>query len=95
MLGGQQAQYLGADNGVRIIQPDVVINADVVNVRVVGVNPQGLPTLAGEVVSGPPATQGSGSSAGTGPLLREQPVGNVAGQAGAHHVQHSQALLSP
>lgn len=42
------------NNGVSIVQPDVVINEDVVNVRIMGVYPQGLPTLGRELISGPP-----------------------------------------
>lgn len=53
-LEGPSATYLRVNNGVRIIQPDVVVNEDVVNARIVGVNPQGLPTPGREIISGPP-----------------------------------------
>lgn len=53
---GPSATYLGVDNGVCIVQPDVVIDEDVVNVRIMGVYPQGLPTQGRELISGPPET---------------------------------------
>lgn len=56
MPEGPSATYLGVNNGVSIVQPDVVINEDVVNVRIMGVYPQGLPTLRRELISGPPET---------------------------------------
>lgn len=56
MAEGPSATYLGVNNGVSIIQPDVVINEDVLNVRIMGVYPQGLPTPGRELISGPPET---------------------------------------
>lgn len=55
---GCSATYLRVDNGVCIIQPDVVVNEDVVNAGIMGVYPQGLPTLGRELISGPPETKG-------------------------------------
>lgn len=51
---GPSAAYLGMNNGVLIVQPDVVIDEDVVNAGIMGVNPQGLPTPGRELISGPP-----------------------------------------
>lgn len=51
---GPSVTYLGMNNGVRIVQPDVVIDEDVVNTRIVGVDPQGLPSPGREPISGPP-----------------------------------------
>lgn len=56
MPEGPSATYLGVNNGVSIVQPDVVINEDVMNVRIMGVYPQGLPTLGRELIPGPPET---------------------------------------
>lgn len=56
MREGPSDTYLGVNDGICIIQPDVVINEDVVNVRIVGVYPQGLPTVGRELISGPPET---------------------------------------
>ena len=53
---GPSAAYLGMNNGVRIVQPDVVVDEDVVNAGIVGVDPQGLPTPGREPISGPPET---------------------------------------
>lgn len=51
---GPSVTYLGVNNGVRIVQPDVVIDEDVVNTRIIRVNPQGLPSPRREPISGPP-----------------------------------------
>lgn len=63
--GGPSDTYQGMNNGVRVVQPDVVVNEDVVNIRIMGVNPQGLPTPGRELISGPPETaSGTRSSQG-------------------------------
>lgn len=55
-LEGPSTAYLGMNNGVCIVQPDVVIDEDVVNAGIMGVDPQGLPTSGRELISGPPET---------------------------------------
>lgn len=51
---------LGMHDGVVVVLPDVVVNEDVLDVKVKGVDPQGLPAADGEGVRGPPGwdTQG-------------------------------------
>lgn len=54
--GTRSAAYQGTDDGVRVVQADVVVDEDVVNAGIMGVDPQGLPAPRGELIPGPPGT---------------------------------------
>lgn len=45
-------------NGVLVVLPDVVVDEDVLNSRVKGVDPERLPSMDGVVVNDPPGGDG-------------------------------------
>lgn len=52
--------YHGVNDGVLVVLPDVVVEEDVLDGRVKGVHPQGLPPQQGVGVPGPPGNRGGG-----------------------------------
>lgn len=54
----EERPHLRMHDGVLVILPDVVVDEDVLNSRVEGINPERLPATDGEGVSDPPGGDG-------------------------------------
>lgn len=89
-------EHLGINNGVSIVQTDVVVDEDVVNAGIMGVDPQGLPTSGGELISGPPVKvvlEASDSLKGAEVVVQLSPV-LPGGQALCSPCQHHLPLAA-